>query len=154
DAPGVEGAPYTMAKLDSRHVAAIFRMSDEEAKQGITAHWNCYVAVDDVDQMTQRAEKAGAKFLVPAFDIMDAGRTSIIQDPTGAVLALWQGKRHRGAELVNQPHTVCWNELYTNNVDRAVSFYSALFGWTAKAQAMGQGLTVTIFSNGDNQVAT
>ena len=35
------------------------------------------------------------------FDVMDAGRMALLQDPTGAVFALWQAKDSIGAEVVN-----------------------------------------------------
>jgi len=57
---------------------------------------------------------------------------SMIQDPTGAVLGLWQPSKHRGAQLWNQPGAICWNELLTRDPDRAERFFGDLFGWTTK----------------------
>src|SRR5690606_30104614 len=70
----------------------------------------------------------------------------------GAILCLWEGKRHQGAELVGEPNTLCWNELYTRNMDVVGSFYTKLLGWTGQVQ--NYGMPMTIFSNQGQQVAT
>ena len=58
---------------------------------GIPTHWMSYVSVDDVDASTSKAEKLGAKTLVPPTDIPNVGRFSVICDPTGASLGLYKG---------------------------------------------------------------
>jgi predicted enzyme related to lactoylglutathione lyase len=70
---------------------------------------------------------------------------AIIQDPTGAVFALWEGKDHKGAGVYNVANTLCWNELLTNDTQKAGDFYTNLFGWT-KEQFGGD---YTIFKYGD-----
>jgi uncharacterized protein len=63
---------------------------------------------------------------------MDVGRMATIQDPQGAVLSLWQPKKQIGAMVINEPNTMCWNELTTKDVDGSRKFYTALFGWKLK----------------------
>jgi predicted enzyme related to lactoylglutathione lyase len=70
-------------------------------------------------------------------DVLDVGRMAIISDPTGAALGLWQPRRHKGAELVNEPVSLAWNELNTRDTDAAKPFYAALFGWQAETAQMG-----------------
>src|SRR5262249_54471825 len=72
------------------------------------------------------------KIVAPAFDVMDVGRMSVIQDPTGGVLSVWQAGKHQGFGVVNEPSTFCWGELATNNTDVAGNFYRQLFGWKLK----------------------
>jgi uncharacterized protein len=60
---------------------------------------------------------------------MDTGRMSTIQDPTGAVLCLWQPGRAIGAEVVNGPGALTLNQLNTSDPEAAERFYSELFGW-------------------------
>jgi uncharacterized protein len=54
-------------------------------------------------------------------------------DPLEAVAGGWQAGTHVGAELVNQPGTVVWNELATTDLDDAVAFYSAILPVTGHA---------------------
>jgi predicted enzyme related to lactoylglutathione lyase len=51
-------------------------------------HWLPYVAVDDVDALIARARKLGARVLVGPEDIPGIGRFGVLEDPTGAALAI------------------------------------------------------------------
>jgi len=55
---------------------------------GTPAHWLPYVASDDVDATVARAKRLGAKIPMPPEDIPGVGRFGVLQDPTGAVLAI------------------------------------------------------------------
>jgi uncharacterized protein len=59
------------------------------AKEGTLAGWLPYVQVDDVDVATKKALKLGAT-LVREKSRGPAGEFSVISDPGGAGLALWQ----------------------------------------------------------------
>jgi uncharacterized protein len=85
--------------------------------------------VEDVDAATGRARELGANVLADPFDVMDAGRMSTIQDPTGAVFCLWQPQRAIGAEVVNGVGALTLNQLNTSDREAAERFYSELFGW-------------------------
>ncbi len=52
--------------------------------------WLAYVAVDDVDQSAKRAASLRGKVHVPPTDIPVVGRFAVVQDPTGAVIAMLQ----------------------------------------------------------------
>src|SRR5262249_60340994 len=96
---------------------------------GSPPHWNSYVSGDDVDAMTAKVEGAGGTVMAPPFDVMEAGRMSVVQDPTGAVILLWQAKESIGARLVNEAGTVSWSELRTPDVPKGAAFYNKVFGW-------------------------
>jgi predicted enzyme related to lactoylglutathione lyase len=51
-----------------------------------------YVKVDDPDTTIARAKKLGAKIPVSPADIPNIGRFAVLQDPTGAVLAVMKPK--------------------------------------------------------------
>jgi predicted enzyme related to lactoylglutathione lyase len=55
---------------------------------GVRPHWLPYVAVDDVDATIATARKLGATIPMPPEDIPGVGRLGILEDPTGAVLAM------------------------------------------------------------------
>jgi uncharacterized protein len=97
---------------------------------GAPATWNSYVTVESADASADRAKELGATLVSPPFDVMDAGRMSVIQDPQGAFFMTWQPRDNIGAALVNAPGALCWNELATPDLDASAEFYSALFGWT------------------------
>jgi uncharacterized protein len=58
----------------------------------IPSHWLAYVLVDDVTAATKKAEALGAVITKGVTEIPDYGSFSVIIDPTGAALALWQMK--------------------------------------------------------------
>jgi uncharacterized protein len=64
------------------------------------------------------------------FDVMDVGRMTVIADPAGAALCLWEPRASIGAELVNTPGALTWNDLVTTDPEGAARFYGDLFGWT------------------------
>ena len=63
------------------------------AQPGTPSHWLAYVNVDDVASTTKKAKDLGAKVLVDSMAVADMGKFSIITDPTGATLGLWQSTR-------------------------------------------------------------
>ncbi|MGQ0826416.1 MAG: VOC family protein [Actinomycetota bacterium] len=137
------GASYSMATRRGRHVAAIAPLPPQP---GIPPHWNTYVTVSDVDAITARAGDAGGAVVMPPMDVMDAGRMSVVADPTGATIALWQAKNHIGAGIVNEHGAFTWSELLTPDVETAAAFYGTVFGWeTQKFPEMGN---YTVFNLG------
>ena len=112
-----------------RRRRALQLMPDMTA-QGIPPHWLSYVAVTNADETAEKAKAAGATMMKEPFDVLTVGRMAVIQDPTGAVFALWQAKDHKGAGIYNVPNSFCWNELGTTDTQKAGDFYSNVFGWT------------------------
>lgn len=130
DTPTDVGIPYTMLMRGGKPVCALYGMGPDQG--GVPPHWQSYVLVPDVDAVSGAVEGHGGTVLMPPMDVMDAGRMAMVQDPTGAVLGLWQPARHVGAALWNEPGAICWNELLTRDPDRAEQFFRALFGWSTR----------------------
>ena len=143
DMPAGPGMTYSMAKLGDRHVAGLYEMGKEMAA-AVPAHWASFVSVDDVDATAKKAAASGGKVMKEPFDVMDAGRMAVVQDPTGATISLWQAKRHRGASAKDEPGALCWNELYTTDVDAARAFYTSVLGWQTEGVDMGPMGTYTL----------
>lgn len=59
---------------------------------GVPSFWLSYVLVDDIAAATEKARSLGAKIIRDVTPVADMGSLSIIQDPTGAALGLWQAK--------------------------------------------------------------
>jgi predicted enzyme related to lactoylglutathione lyase len=141
------GEIYSMFLMRGKEVAAASRMGQQEQQGGAPPHWNLYVTVANVDESVKRAEALGAKVLAPPFDVMDVGRMSILQDPTGAMFQLWEARKHIGAKILNEPGALCWSELTTRDPKAAESFYTKLFGWAANHTTAAGGMEYTEFSN-------
>jgi len=135
DIPVGESATYTMLRLRGLDVAAVYGQREDERSAGIPPHWSSYVSVVDVDEVAARVEGLGGRLLAEPFDVFDSGRQAIVQDPTGAIVSLWQAGRHIGARLVNDPGCLTWNDLATPDPDAAAAFYGELLGWEIAEQA-------------------
>jgi predicted enzyme related to lactoylglutathione lyase len=131
DNPIGDGQVYSMARREGKNVAALFTSEQPP-------HWNCYVTVDSVDATAPRAEQLGGSVLMEPFDVMDVGRMAVIADPAGAALCLWEPRASIGAELVNTPGAMTWNDLVTPDPEGAAAFYGELLGWSA-AEVPGAG---------------
>lgn len=145
--PMGEGMTYTMLFLDGKAVGALSQIGPEFQEQGMTSHWNTYVTVDNVDEMTRKAGELGATVIEQPFDVFDQGRMSLIQDPSGGMLALWQPINNIGAGILHVPGAMTWNELLTRDAEAAQAFFSDLFGWRGERQENGY---VLLF-DGDRQ---
>jgi hypothetical protein len=81
---------YTMYVNGGQHVGGMMALTGPET-QDVPPHWLAYVSVTNVDEATKKAQKLGASVCVPPTDIPNnIGRFSIITDPTGASLGLYQ----------------------------------------------------------------
>jgi predicted enzyme related to lactoylglutathione lyase len=153
DVPAGEAGIYTMLEKAGKNVCALYQMPAEMNPTETPPYWLSYVSVTNVDESTDKAQSLGGQVLQPPCDVMDSGRMSLIQDPTGAVVALWQPQAHHGADLVNEPNTFCWNELQTKDLKKAADFYAQLFGWTTQTTNNAQGGDYTEFLLGDKSGA-
>ena len=59
---------------------------------GIPPHWLTFLSVANLAETAKRAESLGAKVLMANMAAGEWGQFSVIQDPAGAVIALFQGK--------------------------------------------------------------
>ncbi|MEM7331053.1 MAG: VOC family protein [Chloroflexota bacterium] len=129
DKPIDGGGVYTMATLHGYHVAGLSQHTPEMMEQGIPSVWSSYISHSDVDSVVSKATSAGGSLMIPPMQVMEEGRMAIIQDPSGAMVGVWQAQKHIGAQLVNIPNTLVWNELQTKDGDAAKAFYKEVFGW-------------------------
>ena len=139
---------YTMLTLDGKDVGALYKMTAEMTTMGIPSNWLSYASVNSADESAAKAKELGATLMKEPLDVMDVGRMAVVQDPTGAVFAIWQAGNNKGAAVVNAPGSLCWNELMTTDTEKAGDFYTGLFGWGKNVQSFGP-MEYTMFVNGE-----
>lgn len=130
------GNVYIMFQKNNHDLGAMYKGKEELERQGINTHWLGYVAVDSVDETVTKIEAAGGEILIKPMDVFTAGRMALAKDPGGARFALWQGNEHKGAKLIGETNTVCWNELATRHLAECQKFYQAVFNWQAETKSM------------------
>jgi uncharacterized protein len=133
DLPAGEDAFYSIMRLGGESVAAIAPQPPPQRDAGVPPAWNSYVSVESADAAAERAKELGATVHAPAFDVFQAGRMAVIQDPQGAHCLMWQPREHFGAALVNAPGALVWNELQSPDPQASSAFYDQLFGWETAA---------------------
>ena len=129
--PG-DGGVYTMLMRDGKAVAALFR-----GQEGMPTAWSSYVTVESADATATRATDLGGTPMGEPFDVMDAGRMAVIQDPTGAIVSVWEPHGSIGATFVNGPGALTLNQLNTPDPEAAARFYEGLFGWRTEEMPGG-----------------
>lgn len=149
EVPVGEDNVYSMTYLKGKEVGGLYQMWPEQAEHGVPTHWMSYVSVSNVDETVKKAESLGATIVSGPMDVFDSGRMAAIIDPTGAIFSIWQPMKHIGATIVNEHGALVWNELATNDTEKAREFYSELFDWTFDDMDMdvGGGMTYTMFMN-------
>lgn len=60
--------------------------------QGGNPGWLAYVGVEDIDASTAKAKSLGATILMGPQEVPNVGRFTIITDPTGCNIAMFQPK--------------------------------------------------------------
>ncbi|MGZ4755228.1 MAG: VOC family protein [Acidimicrobiia bacterium] len=145
--------PYLIARQDGKDVAGMMKLSPEMQASGMPPVWTTYVTVADVEASTAKVKELGGAVLSEPMDAMDAGRMAVVADPTGAVFCLWQAKGSIGAQLVNEPFSLSWNELMTPDIEAAKTFYKGLFGWNGETMQMGgDGPPYTVWMLGEGGI--
>jgi uncharacterized protein len=77
---------YTMIKVGEGTGGGMMK----HPMSGQPSVWIPYVQVDDVRASTTKAGSLGGKVIVNSQDIPGGGTFSVVQDPTGAVIGLFQ----------------------------------------------------------------
>lgn len=149
DLPAGDAGTYTMLRVDGDDVCALYELEAERREMGIPSHWLSHVSVESAAAVAEKAEELGGTAFGGAFDVMDAGRMAVVQDPAGALLAAWEPGRHIGARRVNDVGCMTWNELQSREPEEAATFYADLFGWeTEPHEYEGRVAYVTIANSG------
>ena len=117
-----EGMVYSMQQIDGKNVAALYDQREEQKSAGMPPMWLTYFTVDDVDAATAKVGPADGMVIQEPFDVFDAGRMSVVADPTGGVIGLWQAKDHIGSQLVQENGSVAWNELMSSDAEKSKTF--------------------------------
>jgi predicted enzyme related to lactoylglutathione lyase len=86
DVPMGPGQSYTMIEVGEGTGGGMMT----HPVPGAPSAWLAYVGVDDIQAATDKARSLGAKVMREPMEVMGSGWLSIIIDPTGAALGLWQ----------------------------------------------------------------
>ncbi|TMR96154.1 VOC family protein [Nonomuraea basaltis] len=130
---GPEHRDYRLCQVDGKTVAGISQATEDNPD----AAWLTYFQTPDADAIAKTIEQAGGAILSPPRDIAGQGRMAVFADPAGARFAVWQPGANKGLDLVTDPGSLGWIELYVPDPVTARRFYEAVFGWSIADMPMG-----------------
>ncbi|WP_405820388.1 VOC family protein [Streptomyces sp. NBC_01390] len=120
---------YAMCTLDGKPVAGIMKAQPmNEGDPTPPTVWTTYLASADADATQAAITSAGGTVMFPVMDVGTVGRMLVATDPTGATFGIWQPVDFYGAQVVNEPGALTWNELHTPDVPAAKAFYAEALG--------------------------
>lgn len=91
DIEGGESGTYTLIGVGEATGGGMLK----HPMPGASSMWLAYVLVDDIKAATAKARSLGADIKKDVTEVMGMGWLSILQDPTGATLGLWQPKQRK-----------------------------------------------------------
>ena len=83
---GPEYGGYRIFNRGETGIAGLMTLPDDS----MPAHWQPYVAVDDPDSTTARANELGGSALIEPMDVPNVGRIAVLRDPQGAVFGIFK----------------------------------------------------------------
>jgi uncharacterized protein len=144
--PVEETGGYAFFTLNGRRVAGVGGLMSE----GQPVAWSTYISTDDLDGLTARARDNGATVVMEPMAITDSGRLAFYAHEAGGHIGAWEPGTHIGAQVVQEPGSMSWNELHTRDLEGAKRFGEAVFGWRPDERSF-PGYTVV--NVGDRGVA-
>jgi predicted enzyme related to lactoylglutathione lyase len=78
-----DGHSYWVATQDGKPVAGLLQLTGAML-DCVPESWMSFLAVDDVDARVAKALEAGAKLVMPVFDVPGVGRIAMLLEPSGA----------------------------------------------------------------------
>ncbi|HLO97016.1 MAG TPA: VOC family protein [Fimbriimonas sp.] len=136
---------YNMLKTNDVTFAGVMDLS-HPSMEGVPPNWALYFHTDNCQATMDKVKELGGEIVYGPMDIPDIGTAAGCKDCCGAYFNIHQPLGERG-DLMNGG--VNWVEHMGPNREKAVSFYSSLFGWGSNDMDMGEGIGIyTMFMEG------
>ncbi|MCC6774524.1 MAG: VOC family protein [Gemmatimonadaceae bacterium] len=127
----MEGTPYRMWTVDGTSIGGMMQLPADQVANNAPPHWLGYIGTPDVAATVAAATSLGATVLMPPTPIPTVGTFAILTDPYSATFAVFTPEGETpGRSGAPSPGDFSWCELATTDIDGALEFYGALFGWT------------------------
>ncbi|MDI1445293.1 VOC family protein [Polyangium sp. 6x1] len=142
---------YTMCQKNGRNAAGMGKRPEDAP---YPTSWSVYFDTRDADASATKVREFGGQVMMGPMDVMEAGRMLVCVDPTGAVFGFWQGRNHKGAQVVDEHGAMTWCEVATRESEKAAAFYSKALDVEARKMAMEMpGMTYYTLHKGEKAVS-
>ena len=122
---------YSVILHDGKPIGGIFKLKNVEASHKYS-QWISYISIAEMTQAVNYTKSSGGSIYREPFELPNRGTVSFIFDPQQAVLGFVKsssGDRKDSEPIYNE---WLWTELWTNNIDSSIKFYTGLFGYNEK----------------------
>ena len=133
-----EESSYMLIRHNGHLIGGMFDTNALGKKENIS-QWVTMISVADIEAAVDRVTTEGGKILTAPKQLKTRGILSIVEDPTGAIVALIQTKDGDPADREPEHNDFLWDELWTSDVERAGNFYSQVAGYRREDRAPGDG---------------
>jgi len=117
------GDGFAIATKDGAAVAALLAADEPSGT------WTMYVASDDAAATAEAVAANGGTVVVAPGAVGDFGRACHVTDPAGAAFGIWQYGTSIGAELINEPGALVWEDLAVSGPRAVQPFYTRVVDW-------------------------
>lgn len=103
------------------------------------SQWVALLAVSDIDNATEQLANSGGTVFTPPTSLGSRGQIAVVADPQGALFAFLQTNEGDPADKQELPSygNFFWHELWTEEPNSAVNFYSQFAPYQMERVAMG-----------------
>jgi predicted enzyme related to lactoylglutathione lyase len=122
---------YTVIIHEGKPIAGMFRLRDVEAKSRYS-QWISYISVTDIQKAVNYTKANGGRIYREPFELPNRGTVAFLFDSQNAVFSFV--KSSSGDPVDQDPvyNQWFWTELWTNDVQNSVKFYTELFGYNQR----------------------
>jgi predicted enzyme related to lactoylglutathione lyase len=145
--PNPEMGGYANFFLDGQIVAGLTLNRSEGA---VADRWNTYLKAADALAVVEATPTHGGQVHFGPHQVTDLGSMSMIDDPGGATVGIWQPGTLTGYAAFGVPGAPVWHELMTRDYDKTLEFYRDVFGWTTEVMSDTPEFRYTNLGAGDN----
>lgn len=129
EARGSGDNAYQVIKNQGKPIGGIFRLAD---KYGDESEWIGSMSVMNLEEAVSLNEEKGGKTIFSIASFEGRGRTALIQDPQGAILALLKSATGDPELRTVIDHGWLWNELWSTDLEGSLAFYQDLVPYEAE----------------------
>ena len=127
--PGFGGPDsYLLIRHEGRLIGGMLDTNTIRPGEDIS-QWMTGMSVADLDTAVARVEAQGGKINAPPTSVGSRGRIAVIEDPTGALFAMIEASGGDPDDSDPVANGWLWDELWTEDVDTATTFYQAVVGF-------------------------
>lgn len=122
---------------DGGMTGGLLRITEDMAANGARPAWLGYIGVDDCAAAVKAVEAAGGKLYMGPHEVPGAGIFAMVADCCGAPFYVMTPKPPEGSDGQSTAFSAMpragrcgWNELMAADAEKAIDFYTGLFGWS------------------------